>query len=186
MFPNKEKTFSRHIPLEDREIEKVYTLCTEWIDRDFIIDKNKPPNLIIAHNRGFSEGNRIKKITVNLSQINDNVLLDISVDQSPFLIEGNILFFLLRHSEELLKYIGASLDRELYQILYSKGDISGPLQRNTLSLLVPTLLVGLFCLPIYIRGNVVGFIFILIFLLTLPYYILLKDRMHMLKVRGNL
>ena len=54
MFPNKEMAFSKQVLLEDRDIEKVHTLCTEWIDIDFIIDKIKPPYLIIAHNRGFN------------------------------------------------------------------------------------------------------------------------------------
>ncbi|MFA9437073.1 MAG: hypothetical protein ACEROO_08125, partial [Candidatus Bathyarchaeota archaeon] len=183
---HKEMTFSKQVLLEDRDIEKVHTLCTEWIDIDFIIDKIKSPNLIIAHNRGFNEGTRLRKITVNLRQINDNVLLDISIDQKPYKIEGNIMFFLLRQMEVFLRHIGVPFDRDMYQILYSKDDISGPLQRNTLSLLVPTLFVGLFCLPIYIRGDFVKFIFIMMFLLALPYYIHFKDRIHMLKVRKNL
>ena len=186
VFPNKEMAFSKQILLEDRDIEKVYTLFTEWIDIDFIIDKIKPPNLIKAHNRGFNEGTRLRGITVNLSQINDNVLLDMGIDQKPYKIEGNILFFLLRQLESFLKHIGVPFDRDMYQILYSKEDISGPLRRNTLSLLVPTLFVGLFCLPIYFRGNFVKFIFIMMFLLALPYYIHFKERIHMLKVRKNL
>ena len=96
------------------------------------------------------------------------------------------MFFLLRQMEVFLRHIGVPFDRDMYQILYSKDDISGPLQRNTLSLLVPTLFVGLFCLPIYIRGDFVKFIFIMMFLLALPYYIHFKDRIHMLKVRKNL
>ena len=186
MFSNKEMTFSKQVLLENMDIEKVHTLCTEWIDIDFIIDKIKTPNLIIAHNRGFNEGTRLRKITVNLRQINDNVLLAISIDQKPYKIEGNIMFFLLRQMESFLRHIGVPFDRDMYQILYSKDDISGPLQRNTLSLLVPTLFVGLFCLPIYIRGDFVKFIFIMMFLLALPYYIHFKDRIHMLKVRKNL
>jgi len=186
VFPDKEMAFSKQILLEDREIEKIYTLCTEWIDRDFIIDKIKPPNRIIAHNRGFNEGTRLRGITVDLSQINGDVLLDISIDQNPYKIEGNILFFLLRQIEEFIKYIGVPLNRDVYQILYSKYDLSGPLRRNTVSLLVPTLLVCLFCLPIYVRGDVVKFILITMLLLTLPYYIHVKDRVHMLKVRANL